>query len=214
MATTAMMDQIVTRPMSVAMHLPPKPRRAIPAPHAPVSASQYTGIPRRFASTAGFLPTAGLAVRTFFSEICRGVAKGTHTATGCRYDGQNICTQILFRLSGVRSPGAAHPRWQLPSARSVRSAAVPTPGLSAAPNRSRSCISAARIAVARRWARPSDARVLTSLWFAIRGAGCRVDFTVGAQRQAGVGRAGLSKIGRVVPCRHTYLPRQPPRPLP
>jgi hypothetical protein len=97
---------------------------------------------------------------TFFSEICRGCAKGTHAAAGCRYDGQNICTQILFRLSGVRSPGAAHPRWQLPSARSVRSAAVQTPGLSAAPNRSRSCISAARIAVVRRSARPSDARVL------------------------------------------------------
>jgi hypothetical protein len=159
MATTAMMDQIVTRPMSVAIATSSRPRRA-GAPRGPVSASQYTRIPRRFASTAGLPAPAGLAVRTFFSEICRGVAKGTHTATGCRYDGQNICTQILSRLSGVRSPGAAHPRWQLPSARSVRSAAVPTPGLSAVPNRSRSCTSAARIAVVRRSARPSDARVL------------------------------------------------------
>ena len=155
MATTAMMDQIVTRPMSVAMH-PSKAALCNPCTgRTGLSVSIYRDpAPVRVHRRAGSL-------RLFLAKSVRRCAKRTHSATGYRYDGQNICTQILFRLSGVRSPGAAHPRWQLPSARSARSAAVPTRGLSAAPNRSRSCISAARIAVARRSARPSDARVLT-----------------------------------------------------
>ena len=101
-------------------------------------------------------------VRTAFLAISgESVQKGHTERPDTAMMGSKICIQILFRQSGVRRPRDQHRRCRLLSGRFARNAAARTRGLSAAPNRSRSCISAARIVAARRSARPSDALLLT-----------------------------------------------------
>jgi len=150
MATTAMMDQSVTPPTLVTMQVPPRLALCNTCTAERLSSVLRTGVP------CGPWGYGRDADYTFFSEIRLKCAKGTHRTAGSRYDGQNICTQILFRPSGVRNPGAAHRRSRLLSVRCARSAAVPTRGSSAAPNRFPFCTSVARIAAARRSVRPSD----------------------------------------------------------